>query len=155
MKVVVFKRETLKNIPEEVDELYSSDNFLKFFENVDYIVNTLPSTKQTKGLLSGKVLKSCKNSPVLINVGRGNVIDEKSILNSLENKWISKAILDVFEIEPLPKESLLWKHPDVIVTPHIAARTFAKDISKLFIENMERYMNEQELKYQVDFKRGY
>lgn len=155
MKTIVFKREELKKIPEEIDELYTSKNFEKFFKKVDYIINTLPSTKETRGLLSGDILKNCEKSPKFINVGRGDIIDENTILSALEKNWISNAVLDVFEIEPLPLESLLWKHPKVIITAHIAARTFAKDISKLFLENLELYLNEKEMKYVVDVNKGY
>ncbi|KAH7951627.1 hypothetical protein HPB52_010935 [Rhipicephalus sanguineus] len=89
-------------------------------EDCHYLVNALPSTPNTVGLLNGDVLRQCKNSPVFINIGRGNVIAEECLLNALKNKWISGAMLDVFEVEPLPQSSPLWSTPDVIVTPHMS-----------------------------------
>lgn len=82
--------------------------------SVDYIVNVLPHTSETAGMLSGDVLKICaEKRPVFINVGRGSIIDEASLLQALEKGWISAAILDVFPVEPLPTSSALWDHPKV------------------------------------------
>ena len=76
----------------------------------DFLVNTLPSTPATRGLLSGDALQACAcdarapgRPTIFINVGRGDIMDEASILNALESGWIDHAVLDVFPIEPLPK----------------------------------------------------
>ena len=76
-------------------------------------------------LLSGDVLKACSKEyggkgPIFMNVGRGDVISEASLLAALDDGWISGAILDVFEIEPLPKESRLWEMSNVVISPHVS-----------------------------------
>jgi phosphoglycerate dehydrogenase-like enzyme len=154
MKVVAYKATIVEN-PEYIDKLYVKGEFSEFLSDLDYVISTLPSTKETNGLLNDNVLKNCKRSPVFINVGRGNTINEGTILHALEQKWISKAILDVFEREPLPIESKLWKHKDVIITPHVSARTFERDISKVFFDNLELYLGGKPLKHQVEWERGY
>lgn len=122
----------------------------------DYIIGVLPSTPQTKGLLNNDVLQMCKEkSPVLINVGRGSLISESEIVKALDNKWISAAILDVFETEPLPEESLLWSHPNVFITPHNAAISRANDCVKLFVENYSKFVGKQQLLYTIDWNCGY
>ena len=104
-----------------VDECFCLENLSECLKNCDYLCSVLPSTPSTKGLLSGSVLESCKEKKtVLINVGRGDVIRSEEILQALNNQWIGGAILDVFEEEPLPKDSALWTHPEVTITPHVA-----------------------------------
>ena len=88
-------------------------------------------------------------------VGRGNVIDEATILHALDARWISHAILDVFPVEPLPATSPLWGHPQVTITPHVSAISFARDIAQVFQENLERYLAKKTLKYQVDVENQY
>lgn len=74
----------------------------------------MPSTNSTRGLLNGDVLKNCiEKKSVLINIGRGSIIKESDLINALENNWISGAILDVFEEEPLDKSSKLWNFSQV------------------------------------------
>jgi len=124
-------------------------------DQADYLVNILPSTLHTRNLLSGDVLSSCQRKPVFINVGRGDVIDEKSIVHALEQEWISSAILDVFATEPLPKESLLWSHPSILITPHVSALSLAEDVVDVFLMNLEHYLSKSPLKYQVDWQKGY
>ena len=107
-----------------VDEGFSIEELPKFLQQCDYICNVLPSTPSTKGLLSGDILKNCKErKTVFINIGRGDVISCDSILNASNNQWTGGAILDVFEEEPLPSDSALWTHPQVTITPHIARLT--------------------------------
>jgi phosphoglycerate dehydrogenase-like enzyme len=86
-------------------------------QNCDYIINVLPSTPDTIGLLNGDMLKHCaQKQSVFINIGRGTVIKEKDLVNALSRGWLSAAILDVFETEPLPPSSVLWTMPQVKYT---------------------------------------
>lgn len=126
----------------------------------DYIVSVLPSTAESRGILSTEILSFAARanggkSPVLINVGRGDVVKESTLLSSLEQGHLAAAILDVFETEPLPKESPLWDHPNVIVSPHVSCVTQASDVPRIFMENYERYVNGIQLVYLVDWERGY
>ncbi|GMF29610.1 unnamed protein product [Phytophthora lilii] len=122
----------------------------------DYIVSILPSTPSTKYLLNETNLAVCsKKKPVFINVGRGDVISEKTIVQALDTKWFSKVVVDVFEKEPLPEDSQLWEHPKVFMTPHVAAYCFNEDIADVFVPNLNAYIADQPLQYQVDWASGY
>ncbi|RLN72763.1 hypothetical protein BBJ28_00006292 [Nothophytophthora sp. Chile5] len=122
----------------------------------DYLVNVLPSTDATRHLLTETNLQVCsKKKPVFINVGRGDVISESTILNALDKELFSKAVLDVFEQEPLPQESALWSHPKVIVTPHISGSVFPEDVADVFVKNLNRRLEGQPLMYQMDWSNGY
>ncbi|XP_018575144.1 uncharacterized protein LOC108913962 isoform X2 [Anoplophora glabripennis] len=97
-----------------ISQYFNGNDLTRFLHNCDYVVNVLPSTDQTKGLLHGTVLENCKErGTVFVNVGRGSVISEESLVRALQEKWISGAILDVFDNEPLREESLLWKMENV------------------------------------------
>ena len=144
---------------ESVD--YVDETFTKMapvLEKCDYIVSVLPSTAATRGLLDNGALASCsKKSPVFINCGRGDVLGEKSIVEALDNNWISEAILDVFETEPLDKNSELWEHPNVTLTPHVSGMSHPENIAKLFCSNLRRYLDSSngELEHVLDWGRGY
>lgn len=107
-------RTPLKEQLDYVDEHRTTDLLPDILKNCDYIINVLPSTKNTIGLLNGTILEHCKDhNAVFINIGRGTIIKETDLLNALEHKWISAAILDVFQEEPLPKHSKLWNLSNV------------------------------------------
>lgn len=145
-------KDNIKDIP----FVKYSTKLEEILPEIDYVISVLPSTPQTKGLLNNEVLRLCKEkSPVLINVGRGSLISESEIIKALDNKWISAAILDVFETEPLPETSLLWSHPDVFITPHNAANSRAIDCVKLFVQNYNKFVAKEKLLYMIDWKCGY
>lgn len=122
----------------------------------DYICNVLPSTSETKGILNGDVLKYCASKKsVLINIGRGSIISEDTIVRAVSEGWLGGAILDVFGTEPLPKESLLWKTPGVTLTPHMAGLCDSNDTAAVFLSNLHLYLSSQPLQHVVDFSRGY
>jgi phosphoglycerate dehydrogenase-like enzyme len=159
MKTIGFTKSSRENncIP-EVDEFVT--DLPAALQRADYIVNVLPSTTYTRGLLNGEALAVAAttnggNCPVFLNVGRGDVINETSLSRGLDCGYISAAILDVFETEPLPKESPLWSRPDVVISPHVSGITQSKDVPELFMENYERYCDNKELFYSVDWSKGY
>lgn len=106
-----------------------------------------------------RVHHRCTNRqrPVLVNVGRGNIIAEQTITRALDQGWISYAILDVFPVEPLPAESSLWARDDVLITPHIAANTRAIDVVDVVLSNYRHLVGggTRSLDYVIDFDRGY
>ena len=135
-------------------------NLAEALQAADYIVSVLPSTHETRGLLNNDAFlpasKHCGGKcPVFLNVGRGNIISEDSLLNALDNRWISAAILDVFAVEPLPVKSALWGRSDIIVSPHVSGLTQGKDVPKVFMENYERFLKDEELKYSVNWEKGF
>jgi phosphoglycerate dehydrogenase-like enzyme len=135
-------------------------NLAEALQAADYIVSVLPSTHETRGLLNNDAfLPASKRSggkcPVFLNVGRGDIISEDSLLNALDNRWISAAILDVFAVEPLAVESALWGRSDIVVSPHVSGLTQGKDVPKVFMENYVRFLKDEELKYSVNWENVY
>ena len=153
MKVWGYKR-TYEEVA-EVDRVFGETDFREFLAKPDYIIITLPDTPKTFHLFDYDVFLAMKNSSVLINVGRGSVVNENSLIRALEEKLIGGAILDVFEKEPLPQESPLWSLPNVIITPHNSATSFPKDIIKIFTENYHRFVEKKPFQHVIEFSRGY
>lgn len=139
----------------EVDRVFSETDFQEFLAKPDYIVITLPNTPKTFHLFDYDAFLTMKNSAVLINVGRGSVVNENSLIQALEEKLIGGAILDVFEKEPLPEESPLWSMPNVIITPHNSATSLPKDIINIFTENYRRFVEKKPFQHVIEFSRGY
>jgi phosphoglycerate dehydrogenase-like enzyme len=102
----------------------------------DWLIVTVPLTSETRGLIGRDVLRACRNA-VLINAGRGAVVDEDRIPEALENGWLSGAILDVFTVEPLPASSPLWDDPRVIISPHSSGPTTVDGAIDGFLECLE------------------
>ncbi|XP_046358724.2 uncharacterized protein in proB 3'region-like isoform X2 [Haliotis rufescens] len=157
---------TRTEVPEDkkspyVDEYRTLNSLHEILSECDYVVNILPSTEQTRGLLSGDTFSYCKDKKTtFINVGRGDVTDEGSILTALRNKWLQYAALDVHNPEPLPESSPLWNEPGVIITPHISGGLilypgYLRDRAEMFVKQYRRYINNEPLEYVVDFERGY
>jgi len=140
---------------EEVDEVYTVDELTAFLKEPDFVVLTLPATRQTNCFINSDALRMMKQSAVLINVGRGNSIDEADLAIALREGVIAGAVLDVFENEPLAPESPLWQMPNVYITPHMAATSFPEDIAEIFIENYRRFRRKEPLLHVVDFELGY
>ena len=107
-----------------------TDNLAQALRGADLIVNVLPSTPATRGLLDDAVFQSEPNSDaVFVNIGRGSVISEQALLQWLDTAPARAAACDVFAAEPLPERSPLWDHPRCHITPHIAAVTRATDVA--------------------------
>ena len=140
---------------DEVEKVYSEDDLASFLGSLDYVVLTLPATEQTRHFIRADVLKLMKPTAVLINVGRGNSINEADLVCALREGVIGGAVLDVFENEPLSRESPLWRLPNVYITPHTAAVSFPEDIAGIFIENYNRFLRQEPLQHVVDFELGY
>ncbi|GMF37690.1 unnamed protein product [Phytophthora fragariaefolia] len=93
--------------------------------------------------------------PVFINVGRGDVIKESELVQALDDGIFSKAVLDVFETEPLPRESPLWTHPHVLITPHVSALSLPEEVADVFVRNLELRLKDLPMLYPVDWADGY
>ena len=120
------------------------------FKQADVIASTLPKTDQTIGLLNTEIL-SHGNGALLFSVGRGEILDNYGLLHSLENKTISHAFLDVFMNEPLSQECPYWHHPNITVTPHIAAVSFPEQVFEQFSINYLRWRDGFSLLNLIDF----
>ena len=149
-------------MPAFVDRAFGAgDQLREFLGGCDYVVNLLPSTPETRGLLTASRLGACKDGAALINVGRGDVFGEErgedEIMAALDAPGgLRHAVLDVHApVEPLPADSFLWRHPKVTVTPHNAARSFPRDVAKAFAANLTKFRDGQKLDHLVDWNRGY
>ena len=138
-----------------VEEVFTGENQQRFFTEADYIVLTLPDTPKTRHFINADVLAMMKPSATLINVGRGSIVNESDLITALQQGQIAAAVLDVFETEPLPADSLLWSLPNVFVTPHFAAASFPEDVVSIFTENYARFLSSKPLLQQIDFALGY
>ncbi|MCS7056779.1 MAG: D-2-hydroxyacid dehydrogenase [Thermoflexales bacterium] len=126
----------------------------------DFVVVATPLTSETRHMLDADALRHMKPSAYLINIGRGAVVDEAALAAAIAAGRIAGAALDVFEQEPLPADSPLWRlaaDGRVILTPHIAGQTphYEARAAALFAENLVRFTRGQPLINQVDFQRGY
>lgn len=139
----------------EVEKVYTSPQLGEFLADLDYVVITLPGTAQTRHFIHADVFKMMKPSAVIINVGRGQVVNETDLIEALQAGVIGGAVLDVFEEEPLPESSPLWAMPNTWITPHNAAVSFPRDIVAIFAENYHRFVQHKSLMHVVDFNLGY
>jgi phosphoglycerate dehydrogenase-like enzyme len=126
-----------------------------FAEGLDYLVVVLPRTEGTNQIVNTGLLNALPSHAVLINVGRGNAVDEPALVEALTNNKIAGAVLDVTAQEPLPAEHPFWTTPNLLLTFHTSAISYPEDITKLFVENYHLYIEGKPLKYQVDFEKGY
>ena len=140
---------------EGVTTHYGQDGLKDFLKDVDIIVCLLPLTPDTRNILSMSMFAQLKSegplgAPVLINAGRGGLQNEVDIVAALERGMLSAVTLDVFNQEPLPKDSPLWKHPQVVVTPHAAASSSPQALVPEIVAQMEAYERGEKLRNIVD-----
>jgi glyoxylate/hydroxypyruvate reductase len=127
-------------------------NMLK---QTDILVCLIPLTRNTKYLLNYKMLSYLKKGASIINFARGAIINAKDLVKHLNSGRIKHAVLDVFEQEPLPKTSILWKHKNVTVLPHISAHTDMDTASSIVCKNIKIYRLKNRIPKSVDMARGY
>ncbi len=127
----------------------------KVLKEADVLINILPLTKATRGILNKRTLSKMENDPYIINVGRGEHLVEKAFLEKLNKFKISGACLDVFVEEPLPADHPFWDHPDIRITPHIAALTNVDTAIGQIAENFKRMKKGKKLLNMVSQKKGY
>jgi phosphoglycerate dehydrogenase-like enzyme len=139
---------------EHVDQVIGPEDLTKVMPRVDTLVVALPLTPETFHFLGEKELSLMKEGAVLFNIGRGKTIDERALLNVLKSKRI-KAVLDVFEDEPLPKESELWGLENVVITPHVSGINIPEEICEEFVRNYDRWVKGESLIGLVDRQKGY
>ena len=140
---------------ENFEACFSVTELHSFLRDCDYVVSTLPDTTATTGLLNAKSFAAMKASAWLINIGRGNLIDETALLEAIRTNTIAGAVLDVFVEEPLPEAHPFWTEENIIVTPHISAPSFPEDVAQIFVDNYNRFVNKAPLQFQIDFAKGY
>jgi phosphoglycerate dehydrogenase-like enzyme len=126
---------------------------------IDALLCAAPLTPQTHHMIGDAQFKVMKPTAIVLNVGRGPVIDEAALVRALQNKQIAGASLDVYEHEPLPESSALWGMENVLVSPHCTDRTEHPDwldlSMQVFIDNFHRYQKGEALANVVDKRAGY
>jgi D-2-hydroxyacid dehydrogenase (NADP+) len=140
-----------------VDGIFGPLDLLHVLSQSDYVVLAVPLTEETHHLMGELAFQAMKPSAYLINVSPGAVVDETALLRALKVGLIGGAGLDVFESEPLPTESELWRLHNVIISPHIAGETahYNEGAVALFCDNLRRYLADEPLLNLVDPQRGY
>lgn len=137
--------------------VHGSDGLEALLKECEYVVCALPSTDATRHILDGDRIALLRSDAVVVNVGRGDAIDERALTDALAANRIRGAAFDVFEREPLPPDSRLWTLDNALVLPHISATTpgFWDRQVALIVENARRYREGRPLLNEVDSARGY
>ncbi|MCA0248955.1 MAG: glyoxylate/hydroxypyruvate reductase A [Proteobacteria bacterium] len=145
---------TAKSLP-GIETFHGADGLQRFLARTDILIDVLPLTRDTRGLLDATAFAALPRGAYFINMARGGHVVDDALLAALESGQISGAALDVFNVEPLPQDHPYWTHPKVHVTPHIAGATNPRTASPGVIENIKRMRAGQALIHTVDPKSGY
>jgi phosphoglycerate dehydrogenase-like enzyme len=135
-------------------DVHAIDALPQLVNDIRWLIVTLPLTRETHHLIDRALLSRCEGT-ILINTGRGAVIEESAIPEALSSGWLAGAALDVFETEPLPPSSPLWQDPRVIISPHISGRTTVAGAAEGFLECLTALERGVLPRWAVDRDRGY
>ena len=156
MKVYGVDKDISKK-PPGVLEVWNVDRLKELIEISDWFVVTVPFTSETHHILDKDLLSAIKMGGRLIVLSRGGIVDETALMEVLSTGRIGGVGLDVTEIEPLPVDSPLWDHQDVIISPHVSALTSEMwdGRREIFKENLRRFLSNRPFLYTCDKRRGY
>ncbi|MCX6622669.1 MAG: D-2-hydroxyacid dehydrogenase, partial [Acidobacteria bacterium] len=158
MHILALRRDLAKAAEDpRIDQVYPPQALHQMLPQCDYLVVATPLTPETLGMIGEKELALLPPHAVLINVGRGAVIDEPALIATLEQQRIQGAVLDVFSEEPLPAGHPFYRLKNVLLSPHVADHTpeWADLAMEFFLKNFERYQQGLPLENMVDKDRGY
>jgi len=157
MRVVATRKNADRPRPEGVAEVLLPERLPDLMAASDVIVLSAALTAETRTLVNRDVLARVKQGAWLINIGRGQLVDDAALMDALRDGRLGGAALDVFRREPLPAESPYWDLPNVIVTPHLsgAMEDYWTPLVGLFAENLRRFEKGQPLINVVDKVAGY
>lgn len=144
-------KKSLKNI----QTFAALDGLASMLAQSDIVVNLLPLTNETRGLLNTERFAQCKQGGSIINFGRGATVIEADLISALDAGIVSHAVLDVFEEEPLPDSHPYWSHSNITVLPHVSAPTCIRSASKIVASNIEEYYLSGRIPEVVDRNLGY
>lgn len=152
-------RRTVHEQPDYVEKLYAQENLDEALQDADIVALALPGTKETENILNRKRLESLKPGCIVINVGRGSLIDQNALGELLRTGRLGGAGLDVCTPEPLPKDDPLWDAPRLILTPHVSGMNSCgwtlHRILDMYFENLLRWKEGKPLLRQVNRELGY
>lgn len=140
------------------DETYRTSELNQQLPYADFVISVLPSTPDTKYLLTDESFRLLPNHAVFLNMGRGDLVKSDVLLQAVRNKEIAHAILDVFEEEPLPEHHPFWKEENITITPHLSGISpqYVPRALDIFKDNLKKYRSkDQPLLNEVDVTRGY
>jgi len=139
------------------DEVVPAERILDMVAGVDHVVVATPLTEETHHLIGDRVLGAMRPGAILVNVGRGKVVDETALLAALDQGRVRAAALDVFEHEPLPPDHPFWRMENVLISPHTADHTkdWEANTMEPFLENVRRFRDGETLLNPVDKRLGY
>lgn len=157
MRVLANKRHVPETSDPLIDRYYRPQELHGMLARCEYVVVTAPLTEETRHMISDAEFAAMKPSAVVINMGRGPVIDEAALLRALKEKRIKGAALDVFEHEPLPLGHTLYQMENVLLSPHCADHTaeWKNDAMRFFLEQYGRFEKSEPLKNIVNKRLGY
>jgi glyoxylate/hydroxypyruvate reductase A len=153
-RVVGWRRSPAKS--DVVDQIFVGDGKLReFVAGCDVVVLVLPLTENTRGVFRREVFSAFKPKAHLINVGRGGVVNESDLLSALDDGALARVSLDVFAQEPLSADHPFWRHPRVVLTPHVCGPLIPEDVAPHFIANVKAFLENRPLNHVVDVARQY
>jgi phosphoglycerate dehydrogenase-like enzyme len=159
LKIQAFQHRPRKSPDPLIERVFGRGELHDMLKGIDVLLCAAPLTPDTRHLISDAEFEAMKPTALIINVGRGPVIDEGALIRALQAQKIAGASLDVFEHEPLPETSPLWGMDNVLISPHCTDRTINPDFMDLsmqvFIDNFDRYRQGQPLENIVDKQAGY
>ncbi len=157
MNVIATRRRLELERPSAADELIPFSELPVRIGEADHVAITLPLTRNTTGMFDAAMLAAMKDGAYIYNIGRGSIIDQDALIRELESGRLGGAGLDVTTPEPLPSDSPLWVLPNVIITPHTSGSSpkLMERAVPLWIENLKRFQNGEELLNVVDVDEGY
>jgi phosphoglycerate dehydrogenase-like enzyme len=142
---------------ENVNVVFPSSKLKNYLPEADYVVVAAPLTSETENMLGEEELLVMKPTSYLINIGRGKIINEVSLIKALKEKWIAGAYLDCLVVEPLPKDHVFWDMNNVFIVPHDSHSSpyIGDRIIEMFCDNLQLYLEGKPLNNVCDPKRGY
>jgi phosphoglycerate dehydrogenase-like enzyme len=147
----------LYNVDPLVNQFYKPEDRIEMIRHAHYIVASAPLTHETRGMIGAPEFDAMRSDAVVINIGRGPVIDEAALIRALTEKRIRGTALDVFDQEPLPDDHPFYKLSNVLLSPHCADHTpdWTEQAMRFFLSQFERYRNGQPLENVVKKELGY
>jgi glyoxylate/hydroxypyruvate reductase A len=139
----------------DIESYAGQAEFEAFLRVSDFLICLLPLTHETHGILNAKTFAMLPDGAYVINVARGGHLVEADVITAIDSGHLAGATLDVFETEPLPETSPLWRHPKIIVTPHIAAITDPRIAVQYILEGIARNERGETLENILDVDREY
>ncbi|MBS4539616.1 phosphoglycerate dehydrogenase [Clostridium sp. D2Q-11] len=142
---------------EYFDKCYANEEIETLYKKSDVVIISVPYTKDTHHMIDEEAFNKMKDGVYLVNIARGSIINEKDMIKALKSGQIKKAALDVFEEEPLPKNSELWDLDNVIITSHSSWMSEMRNERRYntIYKNMKRYINNEGLINKVNIEKGY